>query len=90
MVRNLRLCCRKPNRERQHVLLERILKDVTRTPAQYEDKQIALSSVRALRNITMAPHYDELIKHADVALYKSKAQGRSRVSLNLITNPTTK
>jgi GGDEF domain-containing protein len=32
---------------------------------------------------------DELIKHADVALYQCKAKGRTCVSLNLATNPTT-
>jgi diguanylate cyclase (GGDEF)-like protein len=71
-------------------LLERILKDVTRTLVQYEDKQIALSFSAGVTEYYDGATLDELIKHADVALYKSKAQGRSRVSLNLITNPTTK
>ncbi|MEA2080496.1 MAG: diguanylate cyclase, partial [Pseudomonadota bacterium] len=71
-------------------LLDRILKDVTRTPVQYEDKQIPLSFSAGVTEYYDGATLDELIRHADVALYKSKAQGRSRVSLNLITNPTTK
>lgn len=71
-------------------LLQRILKDVTSTPVQYEDKQIELSFSVGVTEYYDGATLDELIRHADVALYKSKAQGRSRVSLNLITNPTTK
>jgi diguanylate cyclase (GGDEF)-like protein len=67
-------------------LLERMLKDVTRIPHQYENKQIALSFSAGVTEHYDGATLDELIRRADVALYKSKAQGRSRVSLNLITN----
>jgi diguanylate cyclase (GGDEF)-like protein len=66
--------------------LERMLKDVTRIPHQYENKQIALSFSAGVTEHYDGATLDELIRRADVALYKSKAQGRSRVSLNLITN----
>jgi diguanylate cyclase (GGDEF)-like protein len=70
-------------------LLERILEEVTRTPLRYEDNQIALSFSAGVTGFYQGVTIDTLIKHADVALYKCKAQGRSSVSLNLVTSPTT-
>lgn len=71
-------------------LVERILKDVTRTHLEYENKQIALSFSAGITEYYDGATLDELVRHADMALYESKAQGRSKVSLNLITNSVTK
>jgi diguanylate cyclase (GGDEF)-like protein len=71
-------------------LLDRILKNIRMTPVPYENKQIAVSFSAGVTGYYDGATLDELIRHADMALYKSKAQGRSRVTLNLITNPTTK
>lgn len=72
------------------ILLERILKDVTSKHLEYENKQIALSFSAGITEYIDSATVDELLRHADVALYESKAQGRSKVSLNLITDPATK
>jgi len=71
-------------------LIERILEDVTRAHLEYENKQIALSFSAGITEYYDGATLDELVRHADVALYESKAQGRSKVSLNLISNPATK
>ena len=71
-------------------LVERILRDVTRTHLEYENEQIALSFSAGITEYYDGATLDDLVRHADVALYESKAQGRSKVSLNLITNPATK
>jgi diguanylate cyclase len=68
-------------------LLERILKDVTSKRLEYENKQIALSFSAGITEYFDGATLDELVRHADVALYESKAQGRSKVSLSLITDP---
>lgn len=64
-------------------LLERILKTVKGTPAQHQDIRIALSFSAGVTGYYEGATVDKLINHADIALYKSKEQGRSSVSLNL-------
>ena len=71
-------------------LIERILEDVIRTHLEYENKQIALSFSAGITEYYDGATLDNLVRYADVALYESKAQGRSKVSLNLIINPGTK
>lgn len=71
-------------------LVERILMVVKRTPLEYENTQIALSFSAGITEYFDGATLDELLKFADVALYESKALGRSRVSLNLMSNPATK
>jgi GGDEF domain-containing protein len=71
-------------------LIERILEDVTRTHLEYENKKIGLSFSAGITEYYDGATLDELVRNADVALYESKAQGRSQVSLNLITNPAVK
>ena len=70
-------------------LVERILKDVTRKHLEYENTQIALSFSAGITEYIDSATLDELVRHADAALYESKAQGRSKVSLNLIASPAT-
>ena len=71
-------------------LLERILEDVTSTNLDYDTKQFTLSFSAGITEYYDAATLDELVRNADVALYESKAQGRSKVSLNLMTNPAAK
>jgi diguanylate cyclase (GGDEF)-like protein len=70
-------------------LLERILKAVVGTSFKYRDEDIALSFSAGVTGYCDGATVDELIKHADVALYRCKTQGRACVSLNLVTSPTT-
>jgi diguanylate cyclase (GGDEF)-like protein len=68
-------------------LVERILTGVTGTHFEYENKQIALSFSAGITEYIDGATLDELLRHADDALYRSKEQGRSQVSLNLISQP---
>ena len=67
-------------------MLERILKVIKRTWIQYEDQQIALSFSAGVAEYRDDATLDELIRHADEALYSSKVQGRFSVSLSLTDN----
>jgi diguanylate cyclase (GGDEF)-like protein len=69
-------------------LLDRILKSIVATPFKHLDEEIVLSFSAGVTGYYEGAITDELIKHADVALYRSKEQGRTCVSLNLATNPT--
>ena len=67
-------------------MLERILTVIKRTRIQYEDQQISLSFSAGVAEYRDDATLDELIRHADEALYSSKMQGRSSVSLSLTDN----
>ena len=68
-------------------LLERILKGVTQTPFENKGQEIALSFSAGVTGYYQGATVDELIKDADLALYKAKSQGRTSVSQNLIADP---
>jgi diguanylate cyclase (GGDEF)-like protein len=69
------------------LMLNRILAVTRRTPLEYENRQIALSFSAGVTEYFDGATLDGLIRDADEALYRSKAQGRSSVSLNLTDDP---
>ena len=69
-------------------LLERILQMLEVIPVQHEEHQIELSFSAGVTGYSDGATVNDLIKHADIALYEGKEHGRASVLLNLPNSPT--
>jgi len=70
------LLCDLPNAQEAALLIERLLQDVSQ-PIQLDEKQVQIgASIGATVYPADAVPAAELLKHADLALYQAKAQGK--------------
>ena len=62
-------------------LVERILDNVVTQAVVYDDKRISVSFSAGIAEYLANDTLNTFIGNADAALYKSKAQGRSQISV---------